>query len=270
MPLFAIIFEKKLAPVYNRRRLWYNGSMTVKKSVLEALDLHREEYISGEKLAAKLGVSRQAIGKAISSLKADGYTILASTNRGYMLPAECDVLSAREISERTGARVLAYDSVTSTNEVAAREYLSGGECIVVSRAQTAGRKKDGGEFFSPTDRGIYFSFALPLDLPLEKLIYLRRICGNAVAQIIARSGRRRAECKHEDEVYIEGKKVAGILIECAVVAATGRTESAVIGVGVYTSQPFGNGTLASVFPEDTRNRLISDIYLRITQEIHSL
>lgn len=243
--------------------------MNVKNSVLEALDLHRGEYLSGEKLAKTLGVSRQSVSKAVAALKTEGYSIYAVTNRGYMMPAECDVLSAKQIEEYTGARVLLFDSVKSTNAVAAKEYLEIGECIVVSRAQTAGRRKDGGNFPSPRDKGIYLSIALPLDLPLARLDALRTLCGAIAAEVIERSSGRHAVCERMDEIYVEGNKVAGILIECTVVAATCRTESAVIGIGIYTFKD-QISNLYSVFPDDTRNRMISEIYLRIKAAVADL
>lgn len=246
----------------------YYYVMTVKQRVLEKLDVGRGAYFSGEELGKELGVSRQAVGKAVASIKSDGYTVYAVKNRGYMMPKECDILSAQRISELTGARVLAFDSVGSTNAEAAKEYLSGGSCIVVSRSQTDGRRKDGGSFPSPCDMGIYFSIAAPLDIPLDKLGKLRKICGRTVADIVGEASGKQTACERLDEVYIGGNKVAGVLIECAAVAATGRTESVIIGIGIYTH--IDGSTPLPIFPDDTRNRLISEIYLRITGQLKKL
>lgn len=236
--------------------------------VLEKLESNRGDYISGESLAKELGVSRQAIGKAVNAAKADGYTVYAVKNRGYMMPSECDVLSAKLIADKTGARVLLYDSVGSTNSEAAKEYLDGGACIVISREQTEGKRKDGGLFRSPCDRGIYFSIAAPLDIPLAQLLDLRKICGETVAEVISSSSGQKAVCERVDEVYIGGNKVAGILIEYAAVAAADRTASTIIGIGIYTYLD-GTPTLP-VFPDDTRNSMISEIYLRIFDRITKL
>lgn len=244
--------------------------MKLKESVLKGLEERRGEYLSGELLARELGVTRQSVGKAVCALKAEGYPVCALPRRGYKLPAGYDVLSARQIGGQTGLRVLLYESLPSTNAAAAEQYLKGGACIVVARAQTAGRKKDGGVFFSPKDGGIYASYALPLDLPLTALPALRRACGEAVARVISDSCGKPAECRRLDEIYIGGKKVAGILVECGVNAATRRTQSAVIGVGVYTAQPFGEGELASALCDRTRNFMISEIYLRLTAALSAL
>ncbi len=239
--------------------------MNIKSSVLDKLEADRGNYISGESLAKELGVSRQAVGKAVSCLKAEGYSVKAVTNKGYMMPAECDVLSVRQLTERTGTRVFLFDTVKSTNEEAAKRYLDVGECIVVSRAQSGGRKKDGGNFPSPLDKGIYFSIAMPLKIPLKKLFALRKMCGETVAATIAVTGGQKTACGRVDEVYIGDNKVAGILIECGIIAATEYTESAVIGIGIYSY--FGSETPLPVFPDETRNGMISEIYLKIKENL---
>ena len=65
----------------------------VKQEVLAALDGARGQYISGQELAARLGVSRTAIWKAVAALRSDGIPIEAVTNRGYTLSKNVDVLN---------------------------------------------------------------------------------------------------------------------------------------------------------------------------------
>ena len=57
--------------------------MSVKESVLQALQDNQNTYLSGEKLSEALGVSRAAVWKAIRALREEGYRIDAVTNRGY-------------------------------------------------------------------------------------------------------------------------------------------------------------------------------------------
>lgn len=242
--------------------------MGIKCDVLKALEEHRGAYISGERLASSLHVSRQAVCKAVRALCDDGYEIASSTRRGYKLEDGCDVISAAVIADRTGAKVFAYDSVPSTNAVAAAKYHAAGECLVVSLAQTAGRKKDGGDFYSPRDKGIYLSAALDADLPADRLQDVRRAAAEAVRQVIARSCGKEAEIRNVDEIFIGGKKACGILVECCLNAATLRTSCLVIGVGVYTFETcFEDASLTSVFPSETRNRMIADIYSLLKRSI---
>ena len=70
----------------------------VKQQVLAALDAARGRYISGQELAAQLGVSRTAVWKAVAALRSDGIPIEAVTNRGYALAAAADVLNAAAVA----------------------------------------------------------------------------------------------------------------------------------------------------------------------------
>ncbi len=242
--------------------------MNVKCAVLMRLEENRGSFISGKTVAEELGVSRQAVSKAVNALKREGYEIAAVSNRGYMLDSGCDKLSASVISQKTGTKVFFYESVTSTNVLSAQKFSEYGECIVVSNFQSEGRKKDGGTFYSPRDKGIYFSIAMPLNLPLDSLEALRKICGKAAAEVINSTCGKKTEIINCDEVYIDGKKVCGILIECTVSAAAKSIESAVIGIGIYTSETcFSDTALSSIFPDETRNNIIAEIYLKIKSMI---
>ena len=70
----------------------------VKQQVLAALDAARGRYISGQELAARLGVSRTAVWKAVAALRSDGIPIEAVTNRGYTLSRNVDVLNTAAVA----------------------------------------------------------------------------------------------------------------------------------------------------------------------------
>lgn len=242
--------------------------MELKDSILQRLEENRGEYVSGESLSKEANVSRQAVWKAVKKLTAEGYIILSSTNRGYMLDGKCDLLSASVISAATGAIVECYDCVPTTNAVALKKYCEVGECIIVSDGQSEGKTKDGKIFYSPRGKGVYFSIALPLVLPLERTDELRALCGRAVAEVIESTCKKRAEVVRLDEVFIDGNKVAGLLIECNFNSATKKLQSAVIGVGIYTSETcFKDVGYASIFPDETRNKMIAEIYLKIKKAL---
>ena len=147
--------------------------MDVKNEILKRLDDRRGEYLSGENLSADLGVTRQAVWKAIKKLVAEGYVISSVTNKGYMLDCKCDLLSSSIISQSTGAKVWCYDEVDSTNTVAMQKLRDCGECIVVADRQTLGRTKCGDLFASPSQKGIYMSIALNHPFPLDEIDVLR-------------------------------------------------------------------------------------------------
>ena len=88
----------------------------------EILKMLREsnDYVSGQQLCEKLGVSRTAVWKVMNQLKEEGYEIEAVRNRGYTLKGSADVLSAEEImssihTEWAGRQVIYFDETDSTN-----------------------------------------------------------------------------------------------------------------------------------------------------------
>ena len=91
--------------------------MSVKNDIRSELEAHRGEDISGQYLAEKLGVSRNAVWKAINSLKNDGYKITSSTNKGYCLSESCDILSQSTIERLCGENtdIKIFESLDSTN-----------------------------------------------------------------------------------------------------------------------------------------------------------
>lgn len=223
--------------------------------------------MSGESLSEAAGVTRQAVWKAVKKLTDEGYAIHSVTNKGYMLDGKCDLLSSAVISEATGAKVYCFDTVTSTNTVARQKFCNDGECVVVAECQTEGRKKDGGRFISPEQKGVYMSIALPLDAPLHTGDNLRAVCAEKVAECIGGACGIVPEIRNVDELFADGKKVCGILIEAEVNLATKTITSAVIGVGIYTAQT--GGALGYVSSRETRNALISDVYTKIKKAIQT-
>ena len=101
--------------------------MSVKNDIRSELEAHRGEDISGQYLAEKLGVSRNAVWKAINSLKNDGYKITSSTNKGYCLSESCDILSQSTIERLCGENtdIKIFEGLDSTNNEAKRETANG-------------------------------------------------------------------------------------------------------------------------------------------------
>lgn len=76
--------------------------MTSREQVLQVLESRAGETVSGEELAAALGISRAAVWKAIGRLRVEGHHIEAGTNRGYCLIPDSDILSPQGIARLSG------------------------------------------------------------------------------------------------------------------------------------------------------------------------
>lgn len=205
----------------------------------EILALLREqgEYVSGQELCRRFGVSRTAVWKAIGQLKKEGYQIEAVQNRGYRLVREIEVFGQNELESRIGTRwagrpVLYYDELPSTNlqaKLAAEEGASQGT-LIVADMQTAGRGRRGKGWSSPRGVNVYFTLLLKPDYDTDLTSMVTLVMGLAVAEGIRRTCGVRAEIKWPNDVVADGKKICGILAEMSVEREY--IHYVVIGVGI--------------------------------------
>ena len=246
--------------------------MATKDLVLEALQRSGENYLSGEALSEELGISRTAVWKAIRILRDEGYTIKAVTNRGYRLIHEEDVITKKSLREHLftrykNNRLYIYDTLNSTNNRAkqlALENASHGTTVIAMQ-QTAGKGRLGRSFFSPRE-GIYLSIIIKPTFDLSKSVLVTAAASVAVAQAIESVCGRQAQIKWVNDVYLDGKKICGILTEGITDFETGHIESLVIGIGVNTSvKDFPDelrDTVGAVDGEYSRAALAAEIISR--------
>ena len=215
--------------------------MNIRDEVLKELENHKGDYISGGQLSKKLSVSRNAVWKAINRLKKDGYEIQAIPNRGYCLSPDNDILSPQSISKylKHSIKIEVVSSVSSTNTVLKEKAAKGAPhgTVLVARKQTSGRGRMGKEFFSPVNTGLYFSILLRPDFPAAESLFLTTSAAVAVAKAIEDVSRQKAGIKWVNDVYIENKKVCGILTEAAFNIETNCLDYAVVGIGINLCPP---------------------------------
>lgn len=210
----------------------------IRDEVLRQL-LDSSEAISGSTLARNLGVSRNAVWKAIESLRAEGYDIQAATNRGYTLAAGADVLNRVEIARwlkegEIGTPMEIYDEIDSTNNRAKQLAMQGAAhgTVVLARQQTVGRGRFGRKFFSPENSGVYISFVLRPSLPAERAVMITSMAAVAVARAMERVADVKASIKWVNDVYLGTKKACGILCEAGLDFESGQMQYVVAGIGV--------------------------------------
>ena len=211
--------------------------MTLKNSILAQLEANRDTYLSGEQLARETGVSRNAVWKAVRSLRRDGYDIISSTNRGYRLEPSCDKLSAEAIARAMApfdVPVHVFDSLDSTN-TRAKLLLSQGEkppFYVVSDCQTSGRGRRGRAFFSPPGTGVYMSLVIAPRISMEQAASITLFAAACAAETIEEVTGIHCEIKWVNDLFLNGKKVCGILTEAVSELESGFSGGIVIGVGI--------------------------------------
>ncbi len=149
-------------------------------------------------------------------------------------------------SVRHGLRVEILNEIDSTNsEMKRRIKKDPHDCpdVLVALCQTAGRGRMGKSFFSPTDSGIYATLRASL-AEANDIVYVTTKTAVAVCKAVRAITGRNAMIKWVNDIYIDGKKVCGILCE----RLSGGTEDnaeIIIGIGV-------NMTAVS-YPKDIPN-----------------
>lgn len=253
--------------------------MSTKDTILEFLEKNRGFYISGERIAEKLDISRTAVWKAIKKLQKEGYEIKAITNRGYSLDRDSDILSADGIRNHLNdsfrdLRPEVFVTVDSTNNVC-RKKANTGEAegyVAVAGAQTAGRGRRGRQFFSPAGTGIYLSILLrPTAYQGTEVLRLTTMAAVAVCEAIEAVSDKKTSVKWVNDIFIDGRKVCGILSEASFGLEEGLLDCVVLGIGINAYPPKDGfpeeiaDKAGSVFEEPAagnRNRLAAEVLNR--------
>lgn len=210
--------------------------MELKEGIMEVLSDAGGEYVTGEELGERFGVTRSAVWKAVKSLKKNGVKIDSVKSRGYILAEGYDYLSENEIKKylKSDIAVAYYKTVDSTNNEAKRLLASGleKELLIVSNEQTAGRGRQGKSFYSPKDTGIYFSLVIFPNTTLQNAVTSTTAAAVAVCRAIERLCGKAPEIKWVNDVYLDGAKVCGILTEAVSDFETQTVNAVIIGIGI--------------------------------------
>lgn len=224
--------------------------MSLKENVLKRL-AESNGYISGEQLAKEFGKSRAAVWKAVKALQSDGHTIESVTNKGYKLAKMQAELSTEAIKAamRHNIKTEYLESVDSTNSLAKRMIASGiGEnepMLIAAGSQTAGRGRQGKSFYSPAGTGIYMSLVLHPNADLQNAVTATTAASVAVCKAIERLTDIKPKIKWVNDVYVNGRKICGILTEAVSDFESGMVTSVIIGIGINIS--------TTDFPSDVEN-----------------
>ena len=131
-------------------------------------------------------------------------------------------------------RVTRLDVTESTNDDAKRGAREGAPhaSVWIAESQTKGRGRQGRTWVSPRGENLLFSVLLRIACPPMRVPPLALVAGLAVRDAVARALGEdgRVKVKWPNDVLVDGKKVAGVLVESAL--SGGRVEYVVVGAGV--------------------------------------
>lgn len=174
-------------------------------------------FHSGEILGRQLGISRAAVSKHIQSLSELGLDIFSVTGKGYKLSGKLQLLNPQQIkagckSHHGGIKVLSVVDSTNTHlKQSAELHRNGGACL--AEAQTTGRGRQGRKWVSPFGASLYLSMYWGFNGGYQALGGLSLAIGVAVVRALKASGNISAQLKWPNDIYLNGKKLAGILVE---------------------------------------------------------
>ena len=162
-------------------------------------------------------------------------------------------------------RTIKLETVDSTNNYAKKIFdsLETEKTVIIANEQTNGRGRQGRSFHSPKDNGIYMSIVLKKECKLEALNMLTVISAVAVSKAIYNITKLNNEIKWVNDIYINLKKVCGILAESVNIKSNGLTDGVIVGIGINikTTDDFPKDIkdIAGALNFDDRDSLIYEI-----------
>ena len=140
---------------------------------------------------------------------------------GYLTPAQRETIRLYHL----------VDVIDSTSNWALKQFDSPENIpsVCFAEQQTRGRGRQGRSWYSPRSRNIYMSLAWSFDLSVQELVGLGLAAGIAIARVLEGLSLQ-PRLKWPNDVWVDGKKIAGVLIESRVKNTS--QVNAVIGIGL--------------------------------------
>ena len=201
-------------------------------------------FHSGEALGEKVGCSRTAVWKHLQKLEALGLVIETTKGTGYRIVGGVDLLDMEAIKGRltVAARphlsnINIFQTINSTNtyarELAEKSSASGS--VILAEQQTAGRGRRGKNWVSPFAANIYLSIVWDFEQGAQALEGLSLAVGVAVKRALTIHGVQGVKLKWPNDIYVEQKKLGGILLE--MIGDPAGHCSVIVGVGLNVTMP---------------------------------
>ena len=256
---------------------WKRYKAMLKDELLTLFEENRDTSMSGQMLADRFHVSRNAVWKAVNQLKQEGHAIVSDQAKGYRLSGGSDVISEAGLraflEKRPDLNIDVYNELDSTNNEAKRRLGNGDhrDILILADHQTGGRGRMGHTFFSPAGTGIYMTLSLELGKTLYHPERITLAAAVAVVRALSPWLDEDPGLKWVNDIFYKGKKVAGILSEAVTDLETGLIQHVIVGIGLNIRPmefPEELKDIAGSFglASPSRNELIA----RITNELFEL
>ncbi len=206
------------------------------------------EFVSGQEVGNQLGISRTAISTHVKALINMGLDIFSVTGKGYKLAQPLYLLNKNKIllfmsHEVTASKnnltpeIEVHSLIDSTNDYLMRRLpnqLTQGQ-VCLAEYQSAGRGRRGRQWVSPFGSQIYLSMYWYLEQGLYAAMGLSLLSALAVSDAVFAVSGVQVQLKWPNDIYIDGVKLAGILIDLDGQAL--EPSHSVIGIGLNLDMP---------------------------------
>lgn len=209
------------------------------------LDILKDgQFHSGESLGEALGCSRTAVWKQLQKLESLGLSIESIKGTGYRVAGGFELLDSELMLSQIDSLATAqianleiFKSIDSTNKYArekAETQPSSGS-VILAEQQTAGRGRRGKTWVSPFAANIYLSIVWDFEQGAQALEGLSLAVGVAVKRALNARGVESVQLKWPNDIYVDGQKLGGILLE--MIGDPAGHCSVIIGVGINVAMP---------------------------------
>jgi BirA family biotin operon repressor/biotin-[acetyl-CoA-carboxylase] ligase len=204
--------------------------------------LSEGQFVSGQWLGEQMGVSRAAISNHMASLVEMGLDIYSVTGKGYKLSEPLTLLDEKNIQRKLfelgqNNKVEVHNIIDSTNSYLLRRLPNQNHNLQVCLAeyQDSGRGRRGRKWISPFGSHIYMSMYWFLEQGMAAAMGLSVVSALAVSAAIKDLYQIDVQLKWPNDIYFDGVKLAGILIDLEGQAL--EPCHCVIGIGLNISMP---------------------------------
>ncbi len=210
---------------------------STRHQLIDLLFTNKHQFVSGQKLADALSISRNAIWKHMKELEKDGYTIEAQARKGYRIVGVPSKMSENTLkwglnTDWLGKTIIHKESVASTQWIA-HELARNGSAhgtIVIADEQTDGKGRMDRSFHSKSGKGLWMSLLIRPQILPYLAPQLTLLTATVLAETLDDLYGIQAQIKWPNDVLIEEQKAAGILTEMH--AEQDQIQYVIIGLGL--------------------------------------
>lgn len=137
-------------------------------------------------------------------------------------------IRSRLQSRVVGKKILCVETCESTNDLAWKEALAGAAdgTAIFAEEQTKGRGRFGRTWTAPRGKGLLCSVVLRPEIEVERVPLMTAMAALAAADVVGDE----AQIRFPNDVMLDGRKIAGILVEARFISS--RPDMFIVGIGL--------------------------------------